>query len=88
MLVGIVGFIGSGKGTVGDFLVENHGFKQDQIKASDNTLMKINDFDYLVTQYSQFALQKCMVVAINNITEEGHELVYSNPTMVVFKVKK
>ena len=29
MLVGVVGFMGSGKGTVGDFLVEKHGFKKD-----------------------------------------------------------
>lgn len=29
MLIGVVGFIGSGKGTVGDFLINNHGFIQD-----------------------------------------------------------
>lgn len=34
MLVGIVGFIGSGKGTVGDFLVKNHNFITDSFAKS------------------------------------------------------
>ena len=29
MLIGVVGFMGSGKSTVGDFLINNHGFVQD-----------------------------------------------------------
>lgn len=29
MLIGVVGFIGSGKGTVGDYLNEHYGFKKD-----------------------------------------------------------
>jgi len=29
MLIGVVGFIGSGKGTVGEFLIDKHGFVQD-----------------------------------------------------------
>lgn len=29
MLIGVVGFMGSGKGTLGDILVEEYGFKQD-----------------------------------------------------------
>ena len=34
MLVGVVGFIGSGKGTVGDFLVQNHEFTTDSFARS------------------------------------------------------
>lgn len=34
MIVGILGYIGSGKGTVGDYLVDNHNFKQDSFAAS------------------------------------------------------
>jgi hypothetical protein len=34
MLVGIVGFINSGKGTVGDYLVSEYGFKQDSFARS------------------------------------------------------
>jgi len=33
MLIGLVGFIGSGKGAAGDFLVEHHGFKRDAFAA-------------------------------------------------------
>jgi len=34
MLIGIAGFIGSGKGTVGDFLIDNHNFIQDSFAKS------------------------------------------------------
>lgn len=34
ILVGLVGFIGSGKGTVGDFMVQNHNFEQDSFAKS------------------------------------------------------
>lgn len=34
MLIGVVGFIGSGKGTVGEYLVEEHGFINDSFAKS------------------------------------------------------
>jgi len=34
MLVGVVGFIGSGKGTVGEFLIKNHNFVTDSFAKS------------------------------------------------------
>ncbi len=34
MLIGMVGFIGSGKGTVADYLVEQKGFKKDSFASS------------------------------------------------------
>jgi len=34
IIIGIVGFIGSGKGTVGDYLVSEYGFKQDSFAKS------------------------------------------------------
>ncbi len=34
MLIGIIGFIGSGKGTVGDYLVDEYGYKQDSFANS------------------------------------------------------
>ena len=33
-VIGVVGFIGSGKGTVADFLVKHHGFVKDSLAAS------------------------------------------------------
>jgi hypothetical protein len=33
MIIGLVGFIGCGKGTVGDLLVQDHGFVQDSFAA-------------------------------------------------------
>ena len=33
MIIGLVGFIGSGKGTVGELLVQDHGFIQDSFAA-------------------------------------------------------
>lgn len=46
MLIGVVGFIGSGKGTVGDFLIEKHGFAQESFaKALKDAAAVIFDWD-------------------------------------------
>lgn len=51
------------------------------------TSEKIEDFDYLLTQYSNTQIQPCIDLFIQNITSRGYPIVYKNPTMVVFEVK-
>lgn len=64
----------------------NYRFKQNQTKALESTFMKIQDFDYVVLPYRGSPVQKCLNVAILNLTKEGYPVVFKNPTMVVFKV--
>ena len=46
MLIGVVGFMGAGKGTVGDFLVEKHGFKTESFaKALKDAASAIFSWD-------------------------------------------
>ena len=52
MLIGVVGLIGSGKGTVSDRLVEKHGYQKDSFAKS----LKEFNLDYLARDDNCFSL--------------------------------
>ena len=48
MLIGLVGFISSGKGTVGEILVKNHDFSEDSFAKAlkDAAAVIIDHYNY------------------------------------------
>ena len=51
MIIGLVGFIGSGKGTVADLLVSNHGFIKESFANSDDD-KAYQDLHYMIKTLS------------------------------------